>query len=661
MSRSDKNLAQDFIKGRREILEIVLFDLELSQILITIKIGSWLRISQLDITIPEQNGNSPSAVEFAPEKDRYTKARKKGPWSWILAHLFAGSNKVIISFVFLTIIVTSNLSSFTMIVIGQAVNAFIGGGAGILVNNTLLILMLSTVGPAITLVSFMMREVLAQRMERDTRREFFAILLGKSQSFYDQEKVGDLMARTVNDVRTLNFLISPAISLIFESFTALFVPTIYVIIFYPVQLIIVPVTFTVVFLLALKSYMQKIGPITWQLREEFGHLDDHLNESLSGIEVLKGCAQEKSAVEAYASIANRYRKAFVEQGNVQAKYIPILMVAVAITAGLAHGIILFFLGLLNIGQLIGFAGLLALLQFPTFISVFVFATIRLAVSGAQRLLETMNKETTIGENSEGISRQIEGKIAFEDVTFTYPGNTTPALSHVSFEINAKQTIAIIGTTGSGKTTIAKLISRLYDLDSGSIKIDGIDIKNYSLQSLRSQISHIEQDIFLFSTTFEENIAFGRTGSLEEVEAVAKLAQADEFISATPKGYQNEIGERGVQLSGGERQRVAIARAFLADPRILILDDSTSAIDSETEDKIQQAIHNIMANRTTILITHRLSQIRWADIILVMRRGDVVAQGTHEELLETSEEYRKIFVRRFDMDITKLTKLLEGGA
>lgn len=567
--------------------------------------------------------------------------------------MFAGSNKVIILFVFLTIIITSNLSSLTMIIIGEAVNAFIGSAAGTLVYYTLLILFLSTVGPAITLVSFMMREVLAQRMERDTRREFFASLLGKSQSFFDQEKVGDLMARTVNDVRTLNFLISPAISLIFESFTALFVPTIYVLVFYPKQLILVPVTFSVLFLLSLRSYMRKIGPITWQLREEFGHLDDRLNESLSGIEVLKGCAQEKSAAEVYASIADRYRKAFVEQGKVQAKYLPILMVAVAITAGLAHGIILWFLGQLNIGQLIGYAGLLTLLQFPTFISIFVFATIRLAVSGSQRLLEIMNKETTIGENSDGISRQIEGKIIFEDVTFTYPGNTTPALNHVSFEINAHQTIAIIGTTGSGKTTITKLISRLYDVDSGSIQIDGIDIKEYSLQSLRSQISHIEQDIFLFSTTFEENISFGRTKSLEDVEAAAKLAQADEFITATPKGYQNEIGERGVQLSGGERQRVAIARAFLTDPRILILDDSTSAIDSETEDKIQQAIHNILTNRTTILITHRLSQIRWADLILVLRRGEVIARGTHEELLETSEEYRKIFVRRFDIDVAQL--------
>ena len=214
----------------------------------------------------------------------------------------------------------------------------------------------------------------------------------------------------------------------------------------------------------------------------------------------------------FQKVTKRYRDAFIQQGYIQARYIPILLVAVAMTAGIAHGMILFFQSpsALNIGQLIGYAGLLALLQFPTFISIFVFATIRLAVSGAQRLLETMNAETTIGENLGGISRNITGKITFNNVTFTYPGNETPVLKNVSFEIQPNQTVAIIGTTGAGKTTITKLISRLYDVDSGSILIDDIDVREYSLQSLRSQIAHIEQDIFLFSTTFEENITFGQT-------------------------------------------------------------------------------------------------------------------------------------------------------
>ncbi len=555
--------------------------------------------------------------------------------------------------VFATTIITANFSAFLQVTIGGAVNDFLGGNAGILIQDTLVILALSLAGPGLELSSFMMREVLAQRMERDTRREFFGNLLGKSQSFHDQQKVGDLMARTTNDVRTLNFLISPAISLILESFTALVVPVIYILLFYPAQLVIVPIGFAVAFIFALRSYVKKIGPITGQLRMEFGNLDAVLNESLTGIEVLKGCAQEESASGLYAKVAQRYKEAYIKQGYVQAKYLPILLVAIFITLGIAHGMVLYFQGDLNLGELIAYGGLLALLRFPTFISIFVFAIIRLAVSGAERLLELMNKETEIGENVGGLSRKITGKITFKDVSFTYPGSTAPVLKNVSFEIQPHQRVAIIGTTGSGKTTITKLISRLYDVGTGSISIDGVDIRKYALQSLRSQIAHIEQDVFLFSTTFEENISFGRAGSIEEVQAVAKLAQADDFIAKTPKGYLSEIGERGVQLSGGERQRVAIARAFLTDPQILILDDATSAIDSETEDRIQQAFQNIMKGRTTLLITHRLSQVRWADLILVLKRGELVAQGTHEQLLATSEEYRKIFVKKFDVDVKQL--------
>ena len=196
---------------------------------------------------------------------------------------------------------------------------------------------------------------------------------------------------------------------------------------------------------------------------------------------------------------------------------------------------------------------------------------------------------------------------------------------------------------------------MYDVSKGSITIDDIDIRDYSLKSLRQQISYIEQDIFLFSNTIFENISFGRVSSIDDVIDVAKRAQAHEFISKLPKGYNTEIGERGVQLSGGERQRVAIARAFLTNPKILILDDSTSAIDSETEDKIQEAISNILKDRTTILITHRLSQIRWADLIIVLKNGTIDALGTHEELLRTSDEYQKIFIKRFDVDIQELLK------
>ena len=468
------------------------------------------------------------------------------------------------------------------------------------------------------------------------------------------------MARATDDVRTMNFLISPAISLIFESFTALIIPLFYIIFFYPTQLILAPLIFSVLFFFSLKSYIRKIGPVTGKLRSFYGMMNSTLNEALTGIEVVKATAQESKESQKYYIQANNYRDAYVEQGYIEAKYLPILLLALTITGGLIHAIILNFNGLMNIGQIIAYVGLLSLLRFPTFISIFVFAIIRLAVSSAQRLLDLMNKKTEIDENKNGYAKPIDGTIEFQDVTFLYPGSEKPVLKNISFKLQTGKTLAIVGTTGSGKTTLAKLISRLYDVNEGRILIDNIDIRDYALKSLRNQISHVDQDVFLFSTTIFENISFGKTGSLEEVIEVAKQAQAHEFISNLPKQYDSEVGERGVQLSGGERQRIAIARAFLVNPKILILDDSTSAIDSNTEDKIQTAIRNILKNRTTILITHRLSQIRWADLIIVLKKGEIVAKGTHEELLRTSEEYQRIFVKKFDVEIKTLIRQCEGS-
>jgi ATP-binding cassette subfamily B protein len=390
-----------------------------------------------------------------------------------------------------------------------------------------------------------------------------------------------------------------------------------------------------------------------------------LNETLTGIEVVKATVQESRELEKYLSNAREYRNAYVDMGKVQAKYIPLLLLALTITAGLTHGIILVFFPSLiylappmTIGQIIGYLGLLAQLRFPTMISSFVFGTIRVAISSSHRLIDIMNTETEIDENIDGFSKILDGRIRFENVSFSYPGSDKSVLNNISFEVEPGQTVAIVGTTGSGKTTLTKLISRLYDANEGRILIDNIDIREYALKSLRNQISYIEQDVFLFSESLFNNISFGRTSSMEEIIKVAKEAQAHDFISQFPEQYDSEVGERGVQLSGGERQRIAIARAFLSDPRILILDDSTSAIDSNTEDKIQKAIRNILKNRTTLLITHRLSQIRWADLIIVLKKGKIASIGSHEELLQTSTEYRKIFVKKFDIDVNQLIKQKE---
>jgi len=599
-------------------------------------------------------------VEFSPGKDPFEKARRKGIRSWILKHIFHGSNKFLLFIVLITTLIASNLSSIIMVIIGNAISDFLIGDYSTLFFYIIIVLSLSIGTPIMRLINYLLREVIAQRMERDCRREFYTNLLGKSQSFHEQQKIGDLMARVTDDVRMLNFLISPALSLIFESFTALIIPLIYIIIFYPPQLIFAPLLFSVLFLFSLRSYVRKLGPITGRLRGSFGMMNATLNETLTGIEVVKGTVQEAQEIEKYFSMAKSYRDAYIEQGRIQAKYLPILFLSISLTLAFAHAITLNFFNLMSIGEIIAYYGLIAQLRFPTFISIFVFAIIRLAASSSERLLNLMNKETEIDENVKGLKKSIKGEIKFEGVTFTYPENKKPVLVNITFTVRPGQTVAIVGTTGSGKSTLTKLISRLYDVNEGRILIDNIDIREYALESLRSQISFIEQDVFLFSDTIFNNISFGRTSAMEEIRSCAEEAQADEFIMNFPSQYESEVGERGVQLSGGERQRIAIARAFLSDPRILILDDSTSAIDSNTEDKIQRAIQNILKDRTTILITHRLSQIRWADLIIVLKKGKISAMGSHEELLKTSEEYRRIFIKKFDIDIKTLIKQEEGS-
>jgi ATP-binding cassette subfamily B protein len=292
---------------------------------------------------------------------------------------------------------------------------------------------------------------------------------------------------------------------------------------------------------------------------------------------------------------------------------------------------------------VGYFGLLQLFGFPVFVSMFAYSQVSLGISSARRILELINRETDLDQNIAGQEGDLTGAIEFKQVFFAYDDEEDRALHDISFRVAPGQTVAIVGQTGSGKTSLVKLVNRTYDVTAGEVLVDGIDVRSWQLEALRRQVSIIEQDIFLFSRTIAENISFGcPDANLEAIVEAAKAAQADDFIMEFKDGYDTVIGERGVTLSGGQRQRLALARAFLTDPRILVLDDSTSAIDSATEDKIQRAIYAAAKGRTTLIITHRLSQIRWADLIVVMRQGRVAAVGTHEELLATSEAYRRIF-------------------
>lgn len=484
-------------------------------------------------------------------------------------------------------------------------------------------------------------ELVAQRIERNVRQELYISLLGKSMTFHNLQPVGDTMARATNDVREVNFLYSPGLNMVIGSLNFLIFPLIFAPRYHP-ALMIVPAVFIVLYVVTLKIYLGNLAPITDEVRESFGLLNIRLNESIDGIETVKGSAQEEAEFKLFKKNAWRYRNAIVEQGNREARFLPLLLYGIALAAGLLHALILFKQGLIDVGDVVGYFGLLLMLDFPTFASLWAYSRISLGLAGAKRILEVMNRENNLDQNAEGHAQPMRGEVEFRNVTFQYD-HSEPSLERVSFKVKPGQTVAIVGQTGSGKTTLARLINRTYDTSDGKVLVDGVDVRDWNLENLRRNISIIEQDIFLFSRTIAENIAFGKPDATqEEIEAAARAAQAHEFILSFADGYNTVIGERGVTLSGGQRQRLALARAFLTDPRILILDDSTSAIDSATEDKIQRAIYAAARGRTTFLITHRLSQIRWADLILVIRSGRLSAVGTHDELMRTSEAYRRIF-------------------
>jgi ATP-binding cassette subfamily B protein len=515
------------------------------------------------------------------------------------------------------------------------------------VNQALVALALGVFLAAVTqgtmgLVRNYATEFIAQRIERDSRDELYISLLGKSQTFHGRQRIGDIMARATNDVRQLNYMFSPGLMLIMDNVVGIIVPIILISQIDP-QLLLVPVLFLIAFAFTLSGYIRQLNPVSMAQREQFGIMNSGLAETIAGIEVVKGNVQEEGAKGNFAGDAALFRDHFVRQGEIQARYLPLLVFSVALGAGFLHALLLWQAGGLSLGQVVTYMGLLGVLRFPTFISIFSFNVVQLGIASANRILELINTETELDQNEAGVSRRMEGKVTYDDVAFGY--GESRVLDGVSFTARPGRTVAIVGQTGSGKTTLTRLINRIFDVDEGRVLVDDVDVRDWNMHSLRSQISTIEQDVFLFSGTIAENIAFGCPDATQaEIEQAAREAQAHDFIMSFSDGYQTEVGERGVTLSGGQRQRVAIARAFLTNPRILILDDSTSAIDSATEDQIQQAMRRISSQRTTFLITHRLSQIRWADQILVLKAGRLVDQGTHEELLARSEDYQRIFAR-----------------
>jgi ATP-binding cassette subfamily B protein len=484
-------------------------------------------------------------------------------------------------------------------------------------------------------------ELIGQRVERDARQELYANLLGKSMAFHSMQSVGDIMARATNDVHELYLMFSQGFNLILGSAFFLLFPLILSPSISP-SLVIIPLLFTVAYFITVRTHLIKLKPATDAVRATFGAMNASLAEAIDGIETVKGASQEKNEIARFTHNATAFRAAYVAQGRLESRFIPLLVLGIAIGSAFLHSLLLLHAGQITIGNVVTYMGYVSLYGFPVGVSLYGYSQFSLGIAASRRILELLQTQTVLDQNSIGHAGTIHGDVTFDAVGFGYP-EASASLQSLDFSVKSGQVVALVGQTGAGKSTLVKLINRTYDTTAGQVLIDGINVREWSLESLRSQIAIIEQDIFLFSRTIAENIAFGKPGATQaEIEQAARDAQAHEFITGFSEGYQTVIGMRGVTLSGGQRQRLALARAFLSDPRILILDDSTSAIDSATEDQIQKAIYRATQGRTTFIITHRLSQIRWADQIIVLRMGKIVAIGKHEELLQSSEAYRRIF-------------------
>ena len=590
-------------------------------------------------TLPSRQGEF--FLAGAPTYDR------RSPLRWVVSHLLRYWHYFV--FFFVASVLASVLFAVVPRVIGVVFDLVLEGtDPSRLFALALALLGITMVRGLLDLGGSLAIETLAQRLERDARDELYLGLLGKSQTFHNRQRVGDIMARANNDVRQLNAMMNPGVALIFtDTLLGLITPIVFIG-FLDARLLVSPLAFVVVFVLAVRLYMRQLNPVSSALRRQFGVLNAGLNETITGIEVVKAVVQEDQERRKFRSDARAYRDYFVRQGLVQARYLPVLLVGIALTGAFAHGVWLVSAGELTTGDLVAYMGLMGLLRFPAFISIFSFSLVQLGLAGASRILELLRTETEMDENADGHAAPIEGEIVFEDVSFAYEGapEGKMALRDISFRARPGQTVAVVGQTGSGKSTLTKLVNRAYDVTTGRILVDGVDLRDWNMESLRSQVSVIEQDVFLFSRSIEENIGFGLgdRATRATIVAAAKAAQAHDFIESFAEGYATVVGERGATLSGGQRQRLAIARALLTDPRVLILDDSTSAVDSATEDAIQRAINVVLEGRTTLMITHRLSQIRRADLVLVIHGGRLIDQGTHHELLGRCDLYARIFAR-----------------
>ncbi|MCI4135585.1 ABC transporter ATP-binding protein/permease [Bacillus vallismortis] len=466
-----------------------------------------------------------------------------------------------------------------------------------------------------------------------------------SFSYYDNAKTGDLMSRLTADVEGLRFFLSYGLAELIR-FGLLVAISLSVMFYYSVPLTLVTIAVLPFLAVAVYQFDKRVHPAFRGIRKSFAKLNTKVQENISGINTVKSLSREDFQISHFNKANAEYRTQYLQTSSIWSAYFPLMEFIgnICIVALLSYGGYLVMHNELNPGELVAFFSLVNYMMWPIMNLGFVINMFSQAKASGERLLEILEKEEEITDHAHDMQKQrLTGDVMFKNVSLAYGKEQTNALSNVSFEANSGKVIGLLGPTGSGKSSVTQLLTRFYSPVGGMITIDHKPITDYSLKTLRSNIGVVLQESFLFSSTIRSNISYGRPdASMEDIIEAAKRAQAHAFITELPDGYDTMLGERGMGLSGGQKQRIAIARAICLNPSILILDDATSAVDMQTEHSIQLALKEVMKNRTTFIIAHRISSLKHADEILVFDKGRICERGTHQELLEKGGYYQKIY-------------------
>ncbi|MYC06813.1 MAG: ABC transporter ATP-binding protein [Chloroflexi bacterium] len=487
-------------------------------------------------------------------------------------------------------------------------------------------------------------EAVSQYVSYDLRNKLYDHVQHLSFGFHDKNHTGQVMSRAITDVENIRMFVNMGIVRT-PYFMALFVVVSIILVRMDWQLGLASIGFVPLVMVFSGVVRLRLREAWLKIQDMMADLNTVLQENLTGQRVVKAFASEDFENQKYNDKSEEVSVAFLSAERLRAanNAFTLFSFQMGLAIILLFGGWRYINGDLSIEQLSAFVFYMQILAMPVRMSGFLVNAYARAASGGQRLFEILDTESEVAEKADAKELgRVKGHVRFEDVRFSYEEGK-PVLNNINFEAEPGKVVALLGPPGSGKSSVANLLPRFYDVDSGRITIDGMDIRDTTLKSLRHNIGIVQQDVFLFGTGLRENIAYGREDApLEDVIQAAKIAQLHNFISALDGGYDTELGERGVNLSGGQRQRMSIARAVLLDPPILVLDDSTSSVDANTEDLIRQAMEEVMKGRTTLIIAHRLSTVHRADEIIVMDKGEIVERGTHQDLLALGGRYHEIY-------------------